>query len=560
MKCVDGSAPPQIIRRGLRMRAFAAALLRLFAPAPASTRFGSIVTVITFALGATLGCVWISSVRPPAVVIVVAAVLTVPAIAAVFSRSMVMRTVATIPLVAVHLLWIYIVISLCALLTWTTSPAVRLVAVLLTAIAVASALVPRARWRIATALPLGFWITACLIGWMREDGVIRCDDYFAVRRSSVSVLVPTTDELDRCHAGESLRTRHYPRRVWEAPDGKRLVMTTQMGIGHYWPSGRSVADRFPGSVCDVPIGGTPSCFGGGKAQAVVESVHRDRLFVAAWQQQFADGSHGVLYILPRTTPLQPLAELHFSESVAELYYDLHSDTIGLFSDEAEVLRQVRLSDDTVLAPIPAPIVPGETRYDEVAGEGVLCFGAGPLKLLNGEPYLSVAFRGYPFSARALGGASQNPTAWLSMVWGCDWDRMARRVYVADASLGYLATLDYDSGKVLRRIPTDFGMRYVSFDRERHLVYVANFLRGDIVAIDIETGAELSRWFAGRFVRHVVLTRDHQALLATSNIGVMHIPLDGLRRRASSEQGNSATDVARRSRSVALGDTGGAPAQ
>ena len=58
-------------------------------------------------------------------------------------------------------------------------------------------------------MPLGIWIAACLIGWHREDGVIRCDDYLtdylAVRASPVAVLVPTTDELEHCRPGESLR-------------------------------------------------------------------------------------------------------------------------------------------------------------------------------------------------------------------------------------------------------------------------------------------------------------------------------------------------------------------
>lgn len=239
----------------------------------------------------------------------------------------------------------------------------------------------------------------------------------------------------------------------------------------------------------------------------------------------------MLYILPRTGPLRPLAEVHLPESVAELFYDPGSDTVGLLSDEAKVMRPVRGADGAVLEPLPAPFVPGETRYDESRNEGVFCFAGGPLFHIDGRPSLSIAFRGHPFTLRGLGGTPQNPTAWLSMVWGCDWDARARRVYTADSSLGLLEILDYDSGRILRRIPIDFGVRYVTFDAERRLVYLANFLRGDIVALDLDAGTEIARWFAGRFVRQVVLSRDRRSLLVTSNLGVMQIPLDTLQTAA-----------------------------
>jgi hypothetical protein len=509
------------------VRSLTAILLRLLAPARATGRGPTIARVVLFALGAALACVWVGSVAPPVTLALVVAVLTGLAVLSSSGPSRWTRALAMAPLVIVHLFWIYIVASLGTLLAWTTPPVIRWLAVLLGAVAVGGAVAPHARFRLPAALPLGVWIAACLIGWLREDGVIRCDDYFAVRASSAVVVVPTTDELDRCRPGESLRIGHYPRRQWEAPEGERLVVTTQLGIGGFAPPGREVPDRFPGTVCDAPIGGVPSCFGEGKAEALVESPDRNRLFVAGWQQHFVDGSRGVLYMLSRTAPLRLLAEVHLSESVVQLFYDPSSDTVGLLSDEAEVMRPVRVADGAVLDPVAAPVIPGETRYDESSGEGVFCFAAGPLGRLHGEPFLSVAFRGHPFSLRPLGSARHNPTAWLSMVWGCDWDRAARRVYVADASLGMLATVDYDTGQILRRIPINFGIRYVTLDRGRRLLYLANFLRGDIVALDLDTGAEIARWFAGRFVRQVVLTRDRRSLLVTSNLGVVQIPLAGL---------------------------------
>jgi len=518
------------------MRALTGFLLRLLAPAPASSRAGSTAGFAAFVGGAGLACSWLASALPAAALAATLTALGTLAAVAVFARHARARGLAAAPLVAIHLFWLYVAAGLGGLLGWSTPAAVRVAGAGLAAFAVYGALRPHARFRLPVAVPLGLWITACLIGWQREDGVIRCDDYLAIRASAAAaVLVPTTEELQHCRPGEVLRIGHYPRRLWEAPDGKRFVMTAQLGIGNFAPAGRPVADRFPGSVCDVPLDGTPTCFGSGKAQAVVESPARDRLFVAGWQQRHPDGSRGVFYILPRQPPLRPLAQIRIRESVAELYYDPTADVAGLFSDEGEVMRMVRIADGTVLDPIPAPLIPNDMRYDPERGEGVGCFAAGPLRRLDGEAFVSFAFRGHPFSARALGGARGNPSAWISLVWGCDWDPEARRVYVAVASLGLLTVADYDTGRILRRIPTQLGIRHVTLDKERGLLYLANFLRGDVIALDLESGKEVGRWFAGRFVRQVTLTRDRRALLATSNIGVIRIGLGSLGRAEREER-------------------------
>ncbi len=506
-------------------------LLRLLAPARVVGGISAAVTTLLFAVGAALALCWLrSSLGGPLPAAIIGCVIALGALAIFDHRFSRTRGVALGLLVIIHVFWLYISVTLGALLAWTTGLSVRLVVAVLAVAAIRGASAARPRFRIPTALPLGIWIAACLIGWLREDGLLRCDDYLAMRRVGVEVLVPTTDALATCQPGTVLRIGHYPRHLWEPADGGRLVITTQRGSGAFAPRGQPVADRLPGIVCDVPFNGAPLCFGGGKAQAIVESSSRDNLFIPGWQQQFSDGKRGVLYILPRTAPLHSLAEVHLQENVVGLFYDRVADTVGVLSDEGEVLRPVRLSDGAVLDPIPAPIVPDETRYDEASGEGVFCFGAGLLRRLDGEAFLSVAFRGHPFSTRPLGGSRENPAAWLSMVWGCDWDPIGRRVYVAEASLGLLTVLDYDSGRVLHRLPIDFGVRYVTVDNDRGLVYLANFLRGDVIALDLATGAEVGRWFAGRFVRQVVLARDRQSLLATSNLGVVRIPLDGLRAR------------------------------
>lgn len=505
------------------------AVRRLLVPSTgyAGGRVTAVATIGLFGLGAALACAWVLSVASAAALAALVIALTALAALAIAARPTAVRSFAAVAVALVHLFWVYVVVSLGSLLAWTIPWHIKAVAAVLAIVAVAGALAPAARFRLPTAVPLGIWIIACLIGWQREDGVIRCDDYSTLLASRGSLLVATTPELERCRPGESLRTQHYPRRIWEAPEGNRLVITTQLGIGRLSPPGRPVADRFPGTVCDVPIGGEPSCFGRGKAQGIVESAQRERLFVAGWQQGFDDGKNGVLYFLSTSPPLRRLEELHFDENVAELFYDSASDTIGLLSDEARWVQRVRVSDRARLEPLPAPVVPGETRYDSARGEGVFCFGAGPLKTLEGEPFLSIAFRGDPFSMRPLGGAGTNPLAWISMVWGCDWDVETRRVYVANASLGLMSVVDYDSGRILRRFPIDFGVRFVTLDSDRNLLYLANFLRGDVVAVALDTGAELRRWFGGRFMRHLILSRDRKSLLATSNLGVVEIPLGEL---------------------------------
>jgi hypothetical protein len=70
------------------------------------------------------------------------------------------------------------------------------------------------------------------------------------------------------------------------------------------------------------------------------------------------------------------------------------------------------------------------------------------------------------------------------------------------------------------------MRSVAYDRARRRVYFTDFLRGNVVALDEPSGGIVGRWFVGRFSRWVQLTHDGRALLATSNLGIIRISLDG----------------------------------
>src|SRR5262249_28327033 len=138
------------------------------------------------------------------------------------------------------------------------------------------------------SLALGPWILMCLLGWRHQENTLRCDDLTRVKtQKGVSILIPTAGEC----RDDDLVIGRYPRRVWEAPDGGRFVVTTSNP--QFSHSGAPRPSQFTGSICD--IGASVRCFGEGTAQAIRETA--DRLYVAAYQQQ--NQGHGVLYALAK---------------------------------------------------------------------------------------------------------------------------------------------------------------------------------------------------------------------------------------------------------------------
>jgi DNA-binding beta-propeller fold protein YncE len=115
---------------------------------------------------------------------------------------------------------------------------------------------------------------------------------------------------------------------------------------------------------------------------------------------------------------------------------------------------------------------------------------------------------------------------VSITWGCDWDPATRKVYTTIPNLGLLDRIDYDTGQVEKRWIIGPGMRSVAYDQVRHRVYFTDFLRGYVLAFDEQSERIVDRWFVGRFSRWVRLTRDGHALLATGNLGIVLILLDG----------------------------------
>jgi hypothetical protein len=442
-----------------------------------------------------------------------------------------LRVVARGLLSLIHALWGCEAVLCASMLSWTVSWWVWALIAALTAGAIATL---RRRWNhlaVPPALPIGFFCAACLVGWAREEWVVRCDDMLAaVGQGSVRIVVPVRDDLDRCAPGQSLPIGHYPRKVWEAPDGVRVVFTTQQAI-HDTFRPATLPSRITGLVCESderadPTRPTPpvACLmERGKAHAIVEDADRDRLLIGVLSG--LEGPAGGIVAVTRSAPLRELGRAVLTQG-GNFYLDPVTDRLGEFGDEGLVLDIVRASDLTVLERgIPASFLgPDFIRYDAQRQEGVACSASGPLRTLDGQATLAVAFHGVPFSARPLAPSSRYPSSWLSLSWGCDWSADREKVFVAVATLGQLVTIDRRSGDVLDRAFVGFGVRPLTYDPRRNVVYVGNFLRGDVLAFDVSTGRVTRRWFAGRYLRDIELTRDGTGLLVTSNLGIVRIDL------------------------------------
>lgn len=485
-----------------------------------------IAELAAFGVGSALCLSWLESIAGYGAVVGAGALLMLVYLAAGSAPRAFVRRIAMGLLLAMYAAFFYFASAFGILLAWTLSPAVVALTLAVLVLALAGAYSNARLPRIALCLPLGMWTAAVLVGWLREDGLVRCDDYRRVADNPATrIVIPTNTAFRSCVPGEVLVLGRYPRRIWQSDDGRYLVFTTQPGVLRFFPHGRHLAEQLPGSVCSAPLDGSsrPRCLGAGKAQGIAESVRHDRLFVGVWGR-FKDGAHGAVYAVTRPPPLRLLSTRHFPESTGELFYDERSDTLGLLSDEGKVMLPVQAAGLVAGKPRPAPVIPGETRYNQGLGEGVFCFAAGPLKPIHGVGYAAVAFRGAPFSIRPLAPTTRYPSSWLDLTWGCNWDAKARRVYVAVSDLGLLLTIDYDSGRILERHWVGLGMRSVAIDAPRHRLYLADFLRGRVLQWDLSQARQTRSWFVGRFVRYVLLARDGRSLFASSNLGVVQIPL------------------------------------
>lgn len=419
-----------------------------------------------------------------------------------------------------HLFACYLTVVCASRLAWAMSWRSTAVAALLFAGALATLRQPVRGVRIPLALSAGVIILTCLLGWVREEGVARCDDYLrTVRQPGVTVLFPPADALADCRPGEIFGLARFPRKIWESPDSRRYVITTTQAPAP--PSGVGVsAGPYDGLFCETSTDGSgrPRCLGGtrGKAHQIDDIEPLGQLFSCAWGLPSPDGRRmSGVFRLSREAPLTIL-QMHPIEDDFIMYgfYEPQTDEYHAFSDQCGPVRTLRGSDFAVLPNLPVATCPAVTLYDPQRDEGVMCGGLAGF----------AAFRLFPWSYRFIG-REGNPIGRWSLSWGCDWDPAGRKVYALVVNLGVLAVIDYDSGRVEHASFVGFGLRLVAFDARRRLVYLADFLGGDVRALDADSGIERTRWFVGHYVRELRLSRDGQTLLTTSNLGIVRINLD-----------------------------------
>jgi hypothetical protein len=408
------------------------------------------------------------------------------------------------------------------LLGWSTPIWLRLTVVLLTIAAVVPRWSRRPTW-VPLILPLGLWIAACLLGWWREDGAIRCNDYRrVVGQPGVSIFLSSTEELARCQPDQVLRVERYPRRVWFPPHQDRLIVTSQPGIARLLPEGTWVESRLTGTVCEVALNARRdvNCIvGQGKAQLIMQDPDARRFYVAGWSQP-DEGQRGILWEFPLDGPLKPLRELHVPLNTGEGFIDPERDRIVLEVDEGDqgLVYEIRASSMELLGTAKVDFQAATTRYDPSRHEGLAC-GAAHM------PCAIPAFHDWPLKTHPVGPLSLLRPWSLGLVWGCDWDEERRLVYAAFANLGTIEVLDYDSGQPVTRFFVGFGIRDVTLDKNGKRAYLADFLRGDVLEMDTETGAVRNRWFVGRFVRFAVPGPDGKSVFATSSVGIVRIALN-----------------------------------
>lgn len=406
-----------------------------------------------------------------------------------------------------YVFWVYLVVAFGTLLAWTVPTWLWCVIAAATLAAVVSALAPNRFWSVPAVLPLGLFIAAVLSGWLREERFVRCDDLSSLR--APVQLVVANPQLDACRPGESRPSGRFPRTIWQAPDGSRIIFTTQ---------GAHAEGGLDGSVCAATLDGREplECVGPpyGKSQGIIDLPEQGQILVMQWGVETPRHRVGaVILTLPRTGKLEILAENWFDELVGEGFYEPRNSTLYMFSDRTNGIHPARLPSFELLPMIESGLAPGEVHYDRQRGEGVAC-GYG----------LGTAIRGAPYSQRYFIAANSMPWDKISLTWGCDWDPLAGKVYATIPNLGLLNRIDYENGLIEKRWFVGFGMRSVAYDKARGRVYFTNFLRGEVYAFDEAAERIVDRWFVGRFSRWVRLTVDGDALLATGNLGIVRIPL------------------------------------
>ncbi|APR79829.1 Hypothetical protein A7982_05176 [Minicystis rosea] len=483
-----------------------------------------VVELALFFVGAALGLCFIQSVAAWGYVVAAAAIFTgLRAVcASTASRRRAARIAgwaARIAIGAFHALLVFLVLTWGSRLAWTTAWWMRALVALLGLAVLATWRRGEGRVRMPIALPLGVWIAACLWGWLREESFARCDDFLRARsQPAVELVATTTPEIASCTAGQVVRIGRYPRTTWESLDSRRYLVT--MGAGNLSPTPDLPAGAFDGLICEVQADGSAPvrCVGEprGKAHGIAEADALGQIFITAWGLPGPDGRRGsAVFRLPRDRPLEILEEHRFQGNLGHVLYQPTRGALLLSTDECDRILVVSASDFHPLPSWSLDACPSEIGYDPRRDEGYWC---------GGPTGIAATFHGDPFTVRVLArdGLSLGR---IGFSWGCDWDPATGKIYTAIPNLGLLAVVDSVTGRIERSHFVGFALRSVAYDAARRRAYITDFLGGDVLAVDVDSGAEIARWFAGRFVREVQLTRDRRALLVTSNLGVLRIRLD-----------------------------------
>ena len=140
-------------------------------------------------------------------------------------RAWLVRPIAATALLSLYGVWAYLAIVFGWLLAWTISSAFAVAILSMAVVALVTLRRPIAGMRVPLVLPLGAWIAVCLLGWVREDGVIRCGDYLRFRSDPSVTLAWVQDVVALHDERDVLRARD--RTLLERPADVRAYFQAQ---------------------------------------------------------------------------------------------------------------------------------------------------------------------------------------------------------------------------------------------------------------------------------------------------------------------------------------------
>lgn len=413
----------------------------------------------------------------------------------------------------------YLTVALGSMLAWSFAPWVWATLALLAAAVVATAMRPWRGLRIPIVLPVGVWVAACLLGWIRNEYAVRCNDISRLlAQPGVSLAVPSVAPEVACTPGAQVAPPGHPRKLVATQDPHRWLAAVKLGPEPEVPG------AFNGGVCLLMLdpGARPprtECAYAGMYQLAYRPA-RDEVFGVGF---------GGIVRSTASSPLRPLAVVPPDDSmpppvVVQHFPTLDPDHVDVFYDDYQTRERRRCDDLAVVARTDSVGAPEEVRFDPKRREGVHCFASTPLLTMEGKGFLALAWKDDPTRIRLLGASDELPWAYLAFSDGCEFDPEQRRVYVGIGTLGLIAVLNYDTGRLVDLFWGGFGLRAMTLDAQRQRLYTSSFLPGEVRELDARTGTRLRRWFAGRFVRDVELAEQQTALYVTSTMGVSRIQL------------------------------------